>query len=141
MANEPASNPAFSDNGVVTVPSAQGALASADRLEALLRERGLTIFARIDFSGDAARAGLSLPPSQLVVFGNPKAGTPLMQTAPTVALDLPLKVLAWEDADGRCWLSYNATDYLRARHGLDADAMQPVSGVPALVAAAARASA
>jgi uncharacterized protein (DUF302 family) len=126
------------DNGIVTVASARGAVAGAERLDALLRERGLTVFARIDFSGDAARAGLSMPPSQLVVFGNPKAGTPLMQAAPTLALDLPLKVLAWEDADGGSWLSYNATDYLRARHGLDAEAMKRISGVPALVEAVAR---
>jgi uncharacterized protein (DUF302 family) len=125
------------ENGVVTIASAQGAVATADKLEALLRARGLTVFARIDFSGDAARAGLTMPPSQLLVFGNPQAGTPLMQAVPTAALDLPLKVLAWEDADGRAWLSYNATDYLRARHGLDADLMKPVSGVPALVVEAA----
>ena len=128
----------FADNGVVTIASAQGAIATADKLEALIRARGLILFARIDFSGDAARAGLSMPPSQLLVFGNPQAGTPLMQAVPTAALDLPLKVLAWEDAAGRAWLSYNATEYLRARHGLDAGLMQPVSGVPALVEAAAR---
>ncbi|SAL38239.1 camphor resistance protein CrcB [Caballeronia turbans] len=126
------------NNGVVTIASAHGAVAAADRLEALIRARGLMLFARIDFSGDAARAGLTMPPSQLLVFGNPQAGTPLMQAVPTAALDLPLKVLSWEDANGRAWLSYNATEYLRARHGLDADAMKPVSGVAALVEAAAR---
>ncbi|SAL01089.1 DUF302 domain-containing protein [Caballeronia ptereochthonis] len=126
------------DNGVVTIASAHGAAASADTLEALIRARGLILFARIDFSGDAARAGLAMPPSQLLVFGNPQAGTPLMQAVPTAALDLPLKVLAWEDADGRAWLSYNATEYVRARHGLDDELMKPVSGVPALVEAAAR---
>jgi uncharacterized protein (DUF302 family) len=129
---------ASADNGVVTVASMQGALATADKLEALIRTRGLTLFARIDFSGDAARAGLAMPPSQLLVFGNPQAGTPLMQAVPTAALDLPLKVLAWEDAEGRSWLSYNATEYLRARHGLGAALMLPVSGVSALVEAAAR---
>ncbi|SAK80313.1 camphor resistance protein CrcB [Caballeronia glebae] len=126
------------DNGVVTIASAHGAVATADKLEALIRARGLMLFARIDFSGDAARAGLAMPPSQLLVFGNPRAGTPLMQAVPTAALDLPLKALAWEDADGRAWLSYNAPDYLQARHGLDASLMQPVSGVAALAEAAAR---
>jgi uncharacterized protein (DUF302 family) len=126
------------DNGVVTIASAHDAIATADKLEALIRARGLMLFARIDFSGDAARASLVMPPSQLLVFGNPQAGTPLMQAVPTAALDLPLKILSWEDADGRAWLSYNATEYLRARHGLDADAMKPVSGVAALVEAAAR---
>jgi uncharacterized protein (DUF302 family) len=127
------------DNGVVTVQSAHAGAASVARFEALIRERGLTVFARIDFSGDAARAGLTMPFSQLIVFGNPKAGTPLMQAVPTSALDLPLKVLVWEDAQGRASLSYNAADYLRARHGLDADAVKPVSGVAALVEAVAKA--
>ncbi|BCQ28277.1 DUF302 domain-containing protein (plasmid) [Caballeronia sp. NK8] len=126
------------DNGVVTIASAHGAVATADRLEALIRARGLILFARIDFSGDAARAGLTMPPSQLLVFGNPQAGTPLMQAVPTAALDLPLKVLSWEDADGRAWLSYNAPDFLRARHGLDAELMKPLGGVAALAEAAAR---
>ncbi|BBU32825.1 hypothetical protein BTHE68_65590 (plasmid) [Burkholderia sp. THE68] len=126
------------DNGVVTIASAQGAVATADRLEALIRARGLILFARIDFSGDAARAGLTMPPSQLLVFGNPQAGTPLMQAVPTAALDLPLKVLSWEDADGRAWLSYNAPDFLRARHGLDAELMKPLGGVAALAEASAR---
>ncbi|SAL56128.1 camphor resistance protein CrcB [Caballeronia peredens] len=130
------SNESPHDNGVVTVASTQGAVVTADKLEALIRARGLTVFARIDFSGDAARAGLTMPPSQLLVFGNPQAGTPLMQAVPTAALDLPLKVLVWEDADGGSWLSYNAPDYLRARHGLDAALMKPVSGVAALVEAA-----
>ncbi|WP_277189128.1 DUF302 domain-containing protein [Caballeronia sp. BR00000012568055] len=126
------------DNGIVTIAAAQSAAITADKLEALIRERGLMLFARIDFAGDAARAGLTMPASQLIVFGNPKAGTPLMQAVPTSALDLPLKILVWEDADGRAWLSYNATDYLQARHGLDADLMKPVSGVVALAEAAAR---
>ncbi len=125
-------------NGVLIVASAHDVPTSIERLEALFAERGLTVFARIDFSGDAARAGLSMPPSQLVVFGNPKAGTPLVLAVLTAALDLPLKVLVWEDANERTWLSYNATDYLRERYGLDADAMKPVSVMPALVEAAAR---
>jgi uncharacterized protein (DUF302 family) len=126
------------DNGIVTIAAAQSVAITADKLEALIRERGLMLFARIDFAGDAARAGLTMPASQLIVFGNPKAGTPLMQAVPTSALDLPLKILVWEDADGRAWLSYNATDYLQSRHGLAADLMKPVSGVTALAEAAAR---
>jgi uncharacterized protein (DUF302 family) len=125
------------DNGIVTIASAQPVPAAADKLEALIRERGLMLFARIDFGGDAARAGLTMPASQLIVFGNPKAGTPMMQAVPTAALDLPLKVLVWEDVDGRAWLSYNATDYLQDRHGLAAELMKPVSGVAALAEAAA----
>ncbi|SIT46491.1 conserved hypothetical protein [Paraburkholderia ribeironis] len=124
--------------GIITVASAHPGAATADRLQALIRERGLMLFACIDFSGDAERAGLALRFSQLVIFGNPKAGTPLMQCVPTAALDLPLKVLVWEDANGSTWLSFNSTDYLRQRHGLPDDLMKPVSGVAALVDAAAR---
>lgn len=126
------------DNGVVTVASAHSGAATVERFQALIRERGLMLFACIDFSGDAGRAGLPLPFSQLVIFGNPKAGTPLMQSTPTAALDLPLKVLVWEDADGRAWLSFNSTEYLRQRHALPDDLMKPVSGVAALVDAAAQ---
>ncbi|MFM0507026.1 DUF302 domain-containing protein [Paraburkholderia sp. RL17-373-BIF-A] len=125
------------DNGIVTVASARSGAATAERLQQLIRERGLMLFSCIDFSGDAERAGLALSFSQLVIFGNPKAGTPLMQCAPTAALDLPLKVLVWEDADGRTWLSFNSIEYLRQRHGLPDDLMKPLSGVVALVEAAA----
>jgi uncharacterized protein (DUF302 family) len=125
------------DNGIVTVASARSGAATAERLKQLIRERGLMLFSCIDFSGDAERAGLALSFSQLVIFGNPKAGTPLMQCAPTAALDLPLKVLVWEDADGRTWLSFNSIEYLRQRHGLPDDLMKPLSGVVALVEAAA----
>lgn len=124
--------------GIVTVASVHSGAATAERLQTLIRERGLTLFTCIDFSGDAERAGLGLRFSQLVIFGNPKAGTPLMQCAPTAALDLPLKVLVWEDANGRTCLSFNSTEYLRQRHGLPDDLMKPVSGVATLVDAAAR---
>lgn len=124
-------------NGVVTVASAYSGTATVERLQALIRDKGLTLFGHIDFSGDAARAGLAMPFSQLVIFGNPKAGTPLMQAVPTAALDLPLKVLILEDADGRAWLSFNSADYLRERHTLPDELMKPVSGVAALVDAAA----
>ncbi|MFM0346055.1 DUF302 domain-containing protein [Paraburkholderia sp. RL17-347-BIC-D] len=125
------------DNGIVTFASARSGAATTERLQQLIRERGLMLFSCIDFSGDAERAGLALSFSQLVIFGNPKAGTPLMQCAPTAALDLPLKVLVWEDADGRTWLSFNSIEYLRQRHGLPDDLMKPLSGVVALVEAAA----
>jgi uncharacterized protein (DUF302 family) len=125
------------DNGVVSVASAHSGATTVERCKALIRERGLMLFACIDFSGDAGRAGLLMPLSQLVIFGNPTAGTPLMQCTPTAALDLPLKVLVWEDADGHAWLSFNSTDYLRERHALPDNLMKPVSGVAALVDAAA----
>src|ERR1700758_5504865 len=106
------------DSGVVRIPSLHSVTDTLDRLERLLRERGLIVFARIDFSGDAARAGLAMRAEQMLVFGNPKAGTPLMQAVPASGIDLPLKALAWEDVDGKTWLAYNAPEYVVRRHGL-----------------------
>ncbi len=108
------------EQGIVQLPSRYSVLATMDRLESLLKDRGITVFARIDFSGDAARAGLSLRPQQLLIFGSPKAGTPLMATAPTAGLDLPLKALVWEDADGCTHVAYNDPQYIVRRHGLPA---------------------
>jgi uncharacterized protein (DUF302 family) len=105
-------------SGLIRIASQHGVVETLDRLERLLKERGLMIFARIDFSGDAARAGLTMRPEQMLLFGNPKAGTPLMQAAPTCGIDLPLKALAWEDTDGKTWVAYNSADYVTARHGL-----------------------
>jgi uncharacterized protein (DUF302 family) len=104
--------------GIILIPASRSAAATIDRLESLLRERGILIFARIDFSGDAARAGLTMRPEQLLVFGNPKAGTPLMIASPTVGLDLPLKALAFEDETGKTWLAYNDPRYVVQRHGI-----------------------
>ena len=106
------------DHGIVRIASSHSVGVTMDRLESLLKERGIIVFARIDFSGDAARAGLTLRPEQLLIFGNPKAGTPLMQAAATAGLDLPLKALIWEDADGKTWLAYNTPQYVLRRHGL-----------------------
>ena len=106
--------------GIVKIQSVHGVADTLDRLERSLKERGLTVFARIDFSGDAARAGLELRPEQMLIFGNPKAGTPLMQAIPQSGIDLPLKALVWEDAEGKTWLAYNAPDYVVRRHGLAA---------------------
>jgi len=89
-----------------------------DRLVASLKERGISVFARIDFSGDAGRAGLAMRPEQMLIFGNPRAGTPLMVAEPLVALDLPLKALVWEDDRGQVWLAYNDPAYVLKRHGL-----------------------
>jgi uncharacterized protein (DUF302 family) len=111
----PEENP---QRGVIVIPCSRSVAATIDRLESLARERGILIFARIDFSGDAARAGLTMPPEQLLVFGNPKAGTPLMIAAPTAGLDLPLKALAFEDEAGKTWLAYNDPHYVVQRHGL-----------------------
>lgn len=106
--------------GIVRIPSQHSVATTLERLESLLKERGIMIFARIDFSGDAARAGLTMRPEQMLIFGNPKAGTPLMQSAPTAGLDLPLKALVWEEADGNTSIAYNDPQYIVGRHGLDA---------------------
>jgi uncharacterized protein (DUF302 family) len=109
---------AGSSQGVVRIPSHYSVAVTVDRLESLLKERGVMVFARIDFSGDAGRAGLTMRPEQLLIFGNPKAGTPLMVAVPTAGLDLPLRALVWEDADGKVWIAYNEPQYVVKRHGL-----------------------
>jgi uncharacterized protein (DUF302 family) len=129
---------ASAENGVVNVASSHSVAESIDRLESLVNSKQLTVFARIDFSGDAAKAGLTMPPTQMLIFGSPKAGTPLMLAAPSVALDLPLKALAWQDSSGQVWLSYNAPEYLKDRHGVP-DALLPnIAGIKALVEQAAK---
>ncbi len=129
---------ANAENGMVNVASAHSVPETIDRLESLANERKLTVFARIDFSGDAQKAGLSMPPTQMLIFGNPTAGTPLMLASPSVAIDLPLKAVAWQDANGKVWLSYNAPEYLKARHGLPDSLLANIAGIKALVELAAR---
>ncbi|MDE1011261.1 MAG: DUF302 domain-containing protein [Paraburkholderia fungorum] len=125
------------DNGIVNVPTQRTVEQAADAFASLIEAKHIILFARIDFAADAQRAGLAMPPSQLLVFGNPRAGTPLMLAAPSVALDLPLKVLVWQDEAGQVWFSYNATSYLQARHGAPAELMKAIDGIGALVQAAA----
>lgn len=127
---------AQNDAGMVQIASQHGVADTLDRLEQLVRERGLIVFARIDFSGDAGRAGLTMRPEQMLIFGNPKAGTALMQAVPTSGIDLPLKALVWEDASGKTWLAYNAPEYVVRRHGLaPALASNLAAPVPLLEAA------
>jgi uncharacterized protein (DUF302 family) len=103
------------------------------RLETLLQSKGLTIFARVDHSGEAEKVGLKMRPTQLIIFGSPKGGTPMMVAAPTLAIDLPLKALAWQDENAKVWLSYNSPDYLKGRHGIPDDLVKNISGVGALL--------
>jgi uncharacterized protein (DUF302 family) len=110
---------AFADSGLESVKSAHGVDETLNRLESALREKGMRIFARIDHARGAQEAGMELPPTALLIFGNPKAGTPLMSCGRGVAIDLPQKALAWEDEDGQVWLSYNNPRYLAERHGLE----------------------
>jgi uncharacterized protein (DUF302 family) len=108
------------DRGIVRIASHHTVAETMDRIESLLKQRGILVFARIDFSGDAARAGLTMRPEQLLIFGNPKAGTPLMLAAPVAGLDLPLKALVWQETDDRVWIAYNDPHYVVRRHALAA---------------------
>jgi len=121
------------ESGMVDIPSRYSVPESLVRLEAILQEKGLTIFARVDHSGEAKKVGLEMRPTQLVIFGSPKGGTPLMVAAPSLAIDLPLKALAWQDKAGKVWISYNSPEYLQQRHGIPADLLKNIAGVGALI--------
>jgi uncharacterized protein (DUF302 family) len=125
--------------GVIQLPSHHSVAATIDRLEATLKHRGILVFARIDFSGDAGRAGLSMPPEQMLIFGNPKAGTPLMVAVPAIGLDLPMKVLVWEDADGKVWAAYKDPNYLVRHYGVSANLAANLAAVVPIIERAAAA--
>jgi uncharacterized protein (DUF302 family) len=122
--------------GFISRPSPHSVPETIQRFCALLKSKGVAIFALIDHSGEAEKAGLKMRPTQLLIFGNPKGGTPLMLAAPSTAIDLPLKALVWEDADGKVWLSYNSPDYLQQRHGFPADLEKNIAGIEPLLAQA-----
>jgi uncharacterized protein (DUF302 family) len=130
-------SPTIAVDGLRILPTQHSVPQVLQRVESLARARGLTVFAQIDFSGDAERSGVALLPTGLVILGNPKAGTPLMAATPTAAIDLPLKILAWQDAEGRRWVAYNEAEYLRARHGFPAELLKNISALGVLAAAAA----
>lgn len=109
---------AVADSGLVNVKSTHSVKDTADRLEKALETKGMTVFIRIDHAAGAKKAGLALPPTELVIFGNPKVGTPLMQCSRSVAIDLPQKALIWEDDQGQVWLTYNDPAYLAGRHAI-----------------------
>lgn len=113
-----ASGVALADNGLVTKQSAFGVGETLDRLEAVLKQKGLTIFTRINHSEGAAKAQMTLRPTELLIFGNPKMGTPLMHSNQTVGIDLPMKVLAWQDAQGQVWIAYNQPSHIATRHAI-----------------------
>jgi len=120
------------DNGIVSRPSKYSVAETLDRLEAVLKSKGVTVFARIDHSGEAQKAGLKLRPTQLLIFGDPKMGTGIMDAAPSAAIDLPLKALAWQDENGKVWLAYNSPEYLQQRHGLGDELGKKIAAVGAL---------
>jgi uncharacterized protein (DUF302 family) len=104
--------------GLTTMPSRFGPKETMDRLEAEIRANGMEVFARIDHAAGAAKVGMTLAPTELIIFGNPRGGTPLMQSVQTVGIDLPLKALVWQDASGKTWLSYNEASWIAQRHGI-----------------------
>jgi uncharacterized protein (DUF302 family) len=120
-------------NGLIHVSSSRTVPETLKKLESEITSRGLKVFALVDHSGEAKKAGLKMRPTQLLIFGSPTAGTPLMIASPTLAIDLPLKALVWEDAEGKVWVSYNSPDYLQQRHGIPADLVKNIAGVGALV--------
>jgi uncharacterized protein (DUF302 family) len=124
-------------DGLRILPTQHTVADVLSRVQSLARARGLTVFAQIDFSGDAERSGLALRPMGLVILGSPKAGTPLMVATPTVAIDLPLKILSWHDADGHTWVAYNEPAYVQARHRFPPQLLQNIAALGALAEAAA----
>ena len=123
-------------NGLLRVSSRYSVGETVQRLVFLLAQRGLQVFAVVDHSGEAEKAGLKMRPTKLVIFGSPKAGTPLMLAAPTLAIDLPLKALVSEDEEGKVFVTYNDPEYLRQRHGAPEDLIKNIAGEGALVAKA-----
>jgi uncharacterized protein (DUF302 family) len=126
--------------GIKVLAASGGVDKTLDRLENLAKKRGMTVFARINFAKDAAAAGLKMLPTQLLILGSPVGGTPLMVAVPGCALDLPLKVLGWQDASDRCWVSFNTPEYLQQRHGFPPALIANIAGLEKLVQAAATAS-
>ena len=128
-------------DGLITIKSAFGPEETMNRFEAEVRAKGMTVFSHIDHAAGAAAVGLSLQPTDLLIFGNAKAGTPLMQSLQTIGIDLPLKALVWQDQSGTTWLSYNDPAFLVRRHGLDETAKATVNAmVAALNAVASKAT-
>jgi uncharacterized protein (DUF302 family) len=123
-------------NGLIQVSSKYAFDETVKRLEYVLAERGVRVFALIDHSGEAEKVGMKMRPTKLVIFGNPKGGTPVMVASPSVAIDLPLKALVAEDAEGKVWVSYNSPEYLQQRHGLPEELTKNIGVVGALVAKA-----
>ncbi len=124
-------------NGIVDIPSNHSVDATVEKLKGILNAKGVMLFALVDHSGEAAKAGMKMPPTKLLIFGSPKAGTPVMLAAPSIAIDLPLKILVWQDANGKVWVSYNSPQYLKERHRVPDDLIKNIAAVEALATAAA----
>ncbi len=123
--------------GIVDKPSKHSVDETVEKLKRALEAKGVAIFALVDHSGEAEKVGLQMRPTKLVIFGSPKAGTPLMLAAPSIAIDLPLKILVWEDGNAKVWISYNSAAYLQERHGLPEELLRNIAVVETLAAVAA----
>lgn len=122
--------------GIIDTPSNHSVEQTVERLKGILQAKGVTLFALVDHSGEAEKVGTKMPPTKLLIFGSPKAGTPLMLAAPSIAIDLPLKILVWEDSKGKVWVSYNSPAYLQERHGMPQQLLQNIAVVETLAAKA-----
>lgn len=125
------------NKGIVDKPSKHSVEQTVENLKNILQSKGVTLFALIDHSGEAEKVGMKMPPTKLLIFGSPKAGTPLMQAAPSSALDLPLKILIWQDAQGKVWVTYNSPAYLQERHNLPAELLPNIAVIETLATKAA----
>jgi uncharacterized protein (DUF302 family) len=123
-------------NGIIDIPSNHSVDETVEKLKGILQANGVTLFALVDHSGEAEKAGMKMQPTKLLIFGNPKAGTPVMLAAPRSAIDLPLKILIWEDSQGKVWVAYNSPVYLQERHSLPPELLQNIAVVETLAAKA-----
>jgi uncharacterized protein (DUF302 family)/uncharacterized membrane protein YidH (DUF202 family) len=123
---------AVPNKGITDKPSNHSVDQTVEKLKNILQAKGVTLFALVDHSGEAEKVGMKMPPTKLLIFGSPKAGTPLMLAAPSIAIDLPLKILVWQDAQSKVWISYNSPDYLKDRHGFPPELLQNIAVVDAL---------
>ena len=126
----------IADNGIINKASNLSVDQTVENLKGVLQAKGVALFALVDHSGEAEKAGLKMRPTKLLIFGNPKGGTPVMVAAPSAAIDLPLKILVWEDAEGKVWASYNSPTYLQQRHGIPQELLQNIAVAEALAAKA-----
>jgi uncharacterized protein (DUF302 family) len=125
------------DSGIVSIPSNHSVDETVEKLKGILAAKGVALFALVDHSGEAEKVGLTMPATKLLIFGNPKAGTPVMLASPGIAIDLPLKILIAEDANGKVWLSYNSPQYLKERHNVPNELIKNIAVVEALASNAA----
>jgi len=124
-----ASMTSSADNGIIDTPTNLSVDEAVERLKGLLLDKGITLFALVDHSGEAEKTGMKMRPTKLLIFGVPRSGTPVMLAAPSIAIDLPLKILIWEDGHGKSWLSYNSPEYLKKRHAVPDDLVRNIAGV------------